>query len=345
MNSITGLPNEALFDGRDVSIDGAAQDAHIADSSLHFTAASLSTSYIPLVGGVADNVVAKFHTDGTVQASGVVISDTTNDITGVGDLTLGGSLTTNNISVSGTITTQLETVNDVAMTSNILPAGYVSSASNQTSISWKNFDKTTAVYQSDIGLYSTVTGIHIGGGSTTIDGVAYAGEWVQLQLPSVKNISSFSLGLWNTTHNPKNFKVAGSLDGTNWTELYSTTDGDTLGFVIYDGTNESQIVVNLDKQIKVSYLRLCINTIKINGNSSIILRQITYFDDFSQIDKLTNTLINTDTIHLSGDIIKSLSTPASATAAGVVGSIRWDANFIYVCTSTNTWKRISISSW
>jgi nitrogen fixation protein len=39
------------------------------------------------------------------------------------------------------------------------------------------------------------------------------------------------------------------------------------------------------------------------------------------------------------------STPASATATGTLGEIRIDANYIYVCTATNTWKRSAISTW
>lgn len=38
-------------------------------------------------------------------------------------------------------------------------------------------------------------------------------------------------------------------------------------------------------------------------------------------------------------------TPASATAAGTAGEVAWDANYIYVCTATNTWKRVAISTW
>ena len=37
--------------------------------------------------------------------------------------------------------------------------------------------------------------------------------------------------------------------------------------------------------------------------------------------------------------------PASATAAGTAGQIRWDEGHIYVCTATNTWKRVAISTW
>jgi len=38
-------------------------------------------------------------------------------------------------------------------------------------------------------------------------------------------------------------------------------------------------------------------------------------------------------------------TPASASAAGVAGTIAWDSGFIYVCVATNTWKRVAISTW
>lgn len=37
--------------------------------------------------------------------------------------------------------------------------------------------------------------------------------------------------------------------------------------------------------------------------------------------------------------------PASATATGVAGTITWDSGFIYVCTATDTWKRVAIATW
>ena len=38
-------------------------------------------------------------------------------------------------------------------------------------------------------------------------------------------------------------------------------------------------------------------------------------------------------------------TPASATATGTAGEVAWDANYIYICTATNTWKRVAVSTW
>jgi hypothetical protein len=37
--------------------------------------------------------------------------------------------------------------------------------------------------------------------------------------------------------------------------------------------------------------------------------------------------------------------PANASASGTLGEIRWDANYMYVCVATNTWKRSAITTW
>jgi hypothetical protein len=50
--------------------------------------------------------------------------------------------------------------------------------------------------------------------------------------------------------------------------------------------------------------------------------------------------VNSDTVR-----VRTARTPASATATGAAGEICWDASYIYVCTSTDTWKRAALSSW
>jgi hypothetical protein len=39
------------------------------------------------------------------------------------------------------------------------------------------------------------------------------------------------------------------------------------------------------------------------------------------------------------------ATPASSSAACVIGRISVDAGYVYVCTATNTWKRAALSAW
>lgn len=37
--------------------------------------------------------------------------------------------------------------------------------------------------------------------------------------------------------------------------------------------------------------------------------------------------------------------PASASSTGTAGDIRYDADYIYICVATDTWKRVAISTW
>lgn len=70
-----------------------------------------------------------------------------------------------------------------------------------------------------------------------------------------------------------------------------------------------------------------------------------------QAGSTTNVVIGTGTgatsnTYLQGKVIMATPTvPGSATATGIAGQMAWDANYIYVCTATNTWKRSAISTW
>jgi metal-sulfur cluster biosynthetic enzyme len=37
--------------------------------------------------------------------------------------------------------------------------------------------------------------------------------------------------------------------------------------------------------------------------------------------------------------------PPTSTSPGTTGSISWDANYMYVCVATNTWKRTALTTW
>jgi len=56
----------------------------------------------------------------------------------------------------------------------------------------------------------------------------------------------------------------------------------------------------------------------------------------------------TSVLHVTkvgGVVMPILKTPASAAATGTTGQIAWDASYIYICTSTDTWKRVAIATW
>jgi hypothetical protein len=46
-----------------------------------------------------------------------------------------------------------------------------------------------------------------------------------------------------------------------------------------------------------------------------------------------------------GNLKEFVSAPASASATGTAGQWAVDTGFVYVCTATNTWKRVAIATW
>lgn len=59
------------------------------------------------------------------------------------------------------------------------------------------------------------------------------------------------------------------------------------------------------------------------------------------------TTAPTEALDVNSDAIRvrTSQTPASASATGDAGQICWDADYIYVCTATNTWKRAALATW
>jgi hypothetical protein len=66
----------------------------------------------------------------------------------------------------------------------------------------------------------------------------------------------------------------------------------------------------------------------------------------------SNLLFNGSKLTVTGTVeatqftLAALNTaPASAGASGKAGDIAIDASYIYICTATNTWKRVAIATW
>lgn len=60
---------------------------------------------------------------------------------------------------------------------------------------------------------------------------------------------------------------------------------------------------------------------------------------------LTTTATTALTLPTTGTLVAHVAAPASAGAAGIAGQTAWDADFLYQCTATNTWKRAAIATW
>ncbi len=167
--------------------------------------------------------------------------------------------------------------------------------------------------------------------------------------------------IWVYTGNPANVstsiinppKGALVIDTTNAVVRLKTTGlGDNSGYSILLLNTEALDELNVDGE---SFLNGIVH-IGENGNigAELQLQGATS----GQLSIIVNPVAGTGTyafrtgtgstytlLDSGGPLITPTSTPASASAAGVAGTIAWDASFIYVCVSTNSWKRVAIATW
>jgi hypothetical protein len=165
---------------------------------------------------------------------------------------------------------------------------------------------------------------------------------------------------------------AGSFDSINGTTLLSdsyATGGASFGSLCIErGTGVFALTTNI-KHAENAAGYISTNTVDF-GKSALKLGSTGLFyatasasvvpigNSVSLTDKFVitnagNVLIGTSSdsggalLQVNGDRVRiaTAKTPASATDTGVAGEICWDANYVYVCTATNTWKRTAIATW
>lgn len=61
----------------------------------------------------------------------------------------------------------------------------------------------------------------------------------------------------------------------------------------------------------------------------------------------TGTTALTASLDVAGDSLRlrTAATPASASAAGAVGTVHWDTDYLYVCVATDTWKCLPLAAF
>lgn len=82
------------------------------------------------------------------------------------------------------------------------------------------------------------------------------------------------------------------------------------------------------------------------SNVQIILDDTGSSVTVSGADFIANQSIGTPLVQAGQYRVPALNTaPASSTATGTLGEIRYTSDFIYVCIATNTWRRTALTSW
>lgn len=97
---------------------------------------------------------------------------------------------------------------------------------------------------------------------------------------------------------------------------------------------------------------------KVNTNAALLDTNIYYVNLLSnKVDAASNRMVAADS-YLTGQVLVAYanlnalsnapaggSNTTANTATGLPGMMRWDTNYFYLCTGTNVWRRISLSSY
>ena len=119
-------------------------------------------------------------------------------------------------------------------------------------------------------------------------------------------------------------KIDGATDSPPGLELY---ENGTRKWIVYNNYTNDNLTVKTDSANIMSITQT--GRVGIGTQTPIVA-----------LDVNGGFRVQSDSI-----AIQNSKTPSSASDTGQAGQICWDANYLYVCVSSNTWKRIALSSW
>jgi hypothetical protein len=119
-------------------------------------------------------------------------------------------------------------------------------------------------------------------------------------------------------------KIDGDTDSHPGLELY---ENGTRKWIVYNNYTNDNLTFKTDSDIIMSLTQT--GRVGIGTQTPIVA-----------LDVNGGFRVQSDSI-----AIQNSKTPSSASDTGQAGQICWDANYLYVCVSSNTWKRIALSSW
>ena len=297
---------------------GEATLYHYGSSKIATTATGIDVTGISVSDGMSTNTLG-----------------TSNFIAGVtaGNSMLAGS--NNNVIVGDSAGTSISTGgSNVAIGSRALESSTV--ASGNTAIGYRALrDNTSGTSNTGVGAYALL------GNPTGNNNSAFGYN----SLGAPLNTGNYNSGFGGSTLSSN---IGGAFNtGIGAQSLSGNTEGDDNTSVGYQSLNTNT----------TGSKNLCIG--KLAGKDIITGSNNTIIGEYTGSASLADTVVICSgttpriIINSAGDAsiqdgnlnIATTSTPASATATGITGTIAWDASYVYVCTATNTWKRTAISTW
>ena len=182
----------------------------------------------------------------------------------------------------------------------VIIASSTLSGSTVPSLAFDN--STTSFWQPNMN-YANGSGTYIGGSYTNIHGSNYYGEWLQMQLPFLLNVTGYSIQSYygnNSNYSANSFYVVGSLDQSNWDLIDAKTGVTSSSNVFSQNVSGSNKVYYNNLRIvlatSISASAPVINSLSFRGNTqsfSSVVRIVTnsntlYFGNSNQNVSMSN---------------------------------------------------------
>ena len=188
--------------------------------------------------------------------------------------------------------------------------------------------------------------------------------------------SSLSVDINGQTYTPgTGIVIAGNYggmtlvsDGTNWTALRLSFNGSddvadeedislntAVSYFATEGDETSQLAAGTEGQVKTLIMSAYVGSMTVAvtnagwivgaGAGDIVFDQKGDSCTLQFINNAWYLVSNNGCKFSSSSPVLAVNIPASASSAGKAGTIAYDPTYLYICTATNTWKRVALATW
>lgn len=324
------------------------------------------------IGGVALSVnTASGQTRLTVDNVAVITSDTVAPITSNANVE-----TTANVVASQVVAGQITATGNISTSANISAAYFTGNASAMSGLPDAYSNAKVAAYLTTAsstlsGNVLTISGAGTIGANLSVGNINVNNDLVvngnlfvygdnTIANVSVVNVSNLTVTVANgavdgQTANGAGIVVGGVSQSILWrndNSAWNISDGLIVGGnvtatgFIGDGSQLTGIYANSDVEDYIGANTganvQAINSSLDNTDAAIIAltANVTAIEsNYATTTDITNAIAN---VSLS---LGNTAAPTSASDTGTTGEIRYDSNYVYVCVTTNTWKRSALATW
>ena len=183
----------------------------------------------------------------------------------------------------------------------------------------------------------SVTGT-VRGSTLSVTGNITGGNIIGTLIGSISNAVFANTAGTVTTNAQPNITSVGTLSNLSTTGNI-TTSGNLVAVNTVSAATVRGVTVQASGNITAGNANIStsVNTLTVNANTVDAT-------NLSATSILSNTISTTGNVTVGGTAGSPLKTKASGDT-GTAGQITWDANYIYVCVSTNTWKRAALAGF